>query len=371
VPETLTAQAEHTNHEQRECQQRYDLQTYFAEQVNGSMRTDFEMYFDGADLVSEDGRSLDETTKIGQQEARAQAKANPKLRFEVRRRDLEREEFQEAVEMARGDRPNTIIAVSDFPQELVGAKQDVGGYNVTRQQTMLRILTRQPDGNVHMYSQSLDGSNRQALEAIYGHFGLQPEAGELLGQRINVDLSAEQQSLLADELTGVYDRELETQHGGQWHAGRRPTDYRNTYEFVCRQQDLVEECIRLDDLGWLNDKFMYGVAAEMNDRFIAEEQETGNSEPRPIAIDPTLLHHAIEQAGAEARRQGMSFSACGVTLNADGSSGNQFEQAGYGNKSDEDCEFVSKQCPMCGAKNVKTKVTKNSISGSCGCSKSK
>lgn len=37
----------------------------------------------------------------------------------------------------------------------------------------------------------------------------------------------------------------------------------------------------------------------------------------------------------------------------------------------EDCEFVSKKCPMCGAKNVKTKVTKNKITGSCGCSKSK
>lgn len=37
----------------------------------------------------------------------------------------------------------------------------------------------------------------------------------------------------------------------------------------------------------------------------------------------------------------------------------------------EDCEFTSKECPMCGAKNVKTKVTKSRISGSCGCVKSK
>ncbi|HVI60564.1 MAG TPA: hypothetical protein VM535_00210, partial [Candidatus Saccharimonadales bacterium] len=38
---------------------------------------------------------------------------------------------------------------------------------------------------------------------------------------------------------------------------------------------------------------------------------------------------------------------------------------------DDDCEFVSKKCPECGAKNVKTKVTKNHISGSCGCVKKK
>jgi hypothetical protein len=37
----------------------------------------------------------------------------------------------------------------------------------------------------------------------------------------------------------------------------------------------------------------------------------------------------------------------------------------------EDCEFVSKECPVCHAKNVKTRVTKTRITGSCGCSVSK
>ena len=41
---------------------------------------------------------------------------------------------------------------------------------------------------------------------------------------------------------------------------------------------------------------------------------------------------------------------------------------------DEDCEYTSKECPMCGAKNVKTKDErvlgeKRRISGSCGCSR--
>ncbi len=33
----------------------------------------------------------------------------------------------------------------------------------------------------------------------------------------------------------------------------------------------------------------------------------------------------------------------------------------------DDCEFISKKCPECGSKKVKTVVTKHSISGSCGC----
>lgn len=42
-------------------------------------------------------------------------------------------------------------------------------------------------------------------------------------------------------------------------------------------------------------------------------------------------------------------------------------------KDNDDCEFVSKECPVCGEKNVKTVVkkigTKKQISGACGCSK--
>lgn len=37
----------------------------------------------------------------------------------------------------------------------------------------------------------------------------------------------------------------------------------------------------------------------------------------------------------------------------------------------DECEFVSKKCPECGKRNVKTKITKTKITGSCGCSKSK
>jgi hypothetical protein len=38
---------------------------------------------------------------------------------------------------------------------------------------------------------------------------------------------------------------------------------------------------------------------------------------------------------------------------------------------DQDCEFVSKECPMCHKKNVKTVVTSTHVRGACGCSKAK
>src|SRR5665213_2620116 len=145
--------------EERERQQRYDLTTQFAELIDGSMTTEFELDFNGHDLIGEDGRGLEETTRIGLQEATAVVKANPNLWFEVRRRSFEREEFEELIKMASGEGPNTMVVVSDFPAELMDATEDVGGYNTRRQQTMMRLFFRRADGTMLMYSQSLDGSS--------------------------------------------------------------------------------------------------------------------------------------------------------------------------------------------------------------------
>ena len=97
---------------------------------------------------------------------------------------------------ANWGRPNTIMVVSDFPPELCDYPQDVGGYNVSRQQTYLRIYGRQTNGRMVMFSQSLDLSNRQALEQIYDFFGVQPQPGELLSQRLHIDLPDNEQNNL-------------------------------------------------------------------------------------------------------------------------------------------------------------------------------
>jgi hypothetical protein len=360
MAEVLAIQYEFSEQELLE-QKRYDLKTQFAELVDGTMRTEFELYFNGHDLIGEDGRSLDKTTQDALDDAKDIVREKPNLWFEIRRRSIEREEFEELIKMARGEGPNTIVVISDFPPELMNTKKDVGGYNVTRKQTMKRVITRQLDGNMRMVSRSLDGSNREALEAICSHLNFEPAEGELLGQRIRKDLSPEQQETLDSELTGVYDTSLTEQFGGKWHAGRRPADYRNTYDFVCLQEDLLEECLRLDKLGWLNEEVMYDMAATMNKRFEAEKQKllnnpTAQSFVRPPTFNLGMLHQEMNLAGHEARQAGKSFSACGVTLGAEGMSENEFEQAGYGNKTGEkDCEFVSKKCPVCGEKNAKTK----------------
>lgn len=380
--ETLTIDQDGFTGHELDMQARLDLQTRCSEIVSGSMRTDFELRFTGVDLIGEDSRSLTEIADKGIADAEFIALVDPGKAFELPRRIIEREETTEAIEMAKGNRPNTMVVVSDHPHALKGADKDVGGYSVKRQKTMLRVLTLEADGNVRMVSQSLDGSNRQALEAIYSHFDIEPEEGELLGQRIQVDLNPYDQENIVDNLMGIYDLSLTEQFGGEWYAGRRPADLRNTYEFVCRQTDLIELCVELQREGELDRDKLYDLAAYMQERFDQDKGRDGRivegDKQESVTLSREQLYREMEGAGISARRQGLTFSGCGETLTPDGaadSTESKLEQAGYGNESTAgNCEYVSKKCPVCDAKNVKTtvKVTKNGkkhVSGSCGCSK--
>lgn len=334
---------------------RDDVVTLFSEMLDGNMRTkfDFELSPDGQELRGRDGRGLAEIAQDSLDKAEEMAAHNPNLGWNLRRTRLEQAEIAETIAMANGEGPNTIIVPSDFVPELWNATEDFGGYNVTRKQTMLRILTRRPDGNiVDMTTQTLDGSNRQALEAIYAEFGIKPKPGELLGQRIRVDLTAEEQATLADRLTGVYDRSLAAQYDGEWYAGRRPADYRNTYDFVCGQAALVNRCVQLERRGQLTDKLMYDMAATMQRRFEEQKSEalrpdsvTSTTSPQDrvtyqVTYDTVRFNSLDEEimfTGQKARAEKKTFSGCGGTLKAagdDDSTEARLRLAGYGGKLD-------------------------------------
>jgi hypothetical protein len=274
--------------------------------------------------------------------------------------------------MIKTGKENTMVLTTNFPWALENAKEDVDGYNVTRRQSLRRALTVNPDnGKIMLCSQTLDGSNERALSAVDAEFDFQinPEE-ERLGQRQTLRLSAEEQAEIMDRSVTAYDTEMSAQFGGEWYAGRRPADYRNTYDFVCQQRDLIDTYKALKLKDELTEEVMYDMAATINKRFKAEKQGVVSMVPRMDMINPAQLEQEMERAGYEARVIGQRFSACGSTFGPSGIE-SSMEQAGFGNKSDEECEFISKKCPECGTKNVKTKVTKTRISGSCGCSKSK
>jgi len=379
LAEQLSPNNEHEQLDQA-VRVRTDTETWLAEALNGSMRTTFEYRFDGQELYGEDGGSVGEIFNDAITSAQEVVRYNPGLLFELRRRLIERGEYEDMVKMANGELPNTMIVISDFPPELMDSREDVGGYNASRKQTMLRVITRQKDGSIRMTTQSLEGSDREALEAIYTKLGVTVEAGELLEQRVHRDLPTQWQGVLVDNLTTAYDSSLSDRFGGDWHAGFKQPDRRSwvdTFAFAHDQQDVVEwftkEKLRnpkgAEDLRF---KLAATVSQRYEDHLAGAPEEIVQSEVAIQGVYRQALTHdfylELEQAADRAIAAGMTFSGCGATVS--GSLEEQLQNAGYGNKSD-DCEFISKSCPLCGTKNVKTKVTKSHISGSCGCSKSR
>lgn len=340
----------------QQLRDRNDIETWLAEVLDGSMRTEFTYRYDGEDLRAEDGSSMGPVFAQATVDAEHIANNRPDLAFEFRRRLVEGGEYEDMLDMAKGQAMNTMVVVSDFPAELMDQTVDVGGYNTRRKQTMLRVVMRDEiTGALHMVTQSLDRSDRHALEKIYHSFGLQPSSGELLGQRVyhntQEHITANE---LADRLTQTYDQALSSKYGGQWNSGRNDVDRRNTHDFVRSQIDLVDTYLHGDQ----SVDQQRNIAAAMQQRF----NRYHTSEPvyqftqYPSHIQNISVAIEMELAGRQAAQEGRVFSGCGASIG--GSSTNeQLAASGYGNKTtaessgdkdknNNDMRCVN--CPSCG-----------------------
>lgn len=73
---------------------------------------------------------------------------------------------------------------------------------------------------------------------------------------------------------------------------------------------------------------------------------------------------SVSNSMQKAKDTAQSYSCPGKIMSFDGSNEDDPRES---KESDDDCEFVSKECPVCHKKDVKTRVTKSQISGDCGC----
>lgn len=377
-----------------------------AELLYGSMRSSFDFTFDGYEMRGEDGGSMDEIFDDSITEARLMTEKNPSLLFELRRRLIERGELEDMKAIANGElltddgkQVNTMVVLSDFPPELMEASEDLGGYNATRKQTMLRVITKQEDGTIRVVSQSLDQSNRLALEKVSRSLGKQPDEGELLSQRINLSLPEAWQPRLVDNLVDTYDKSLKQQLGGDWHAGiKLPNEraYVNTFDFARKQEDLITTFVEAKTIDpKAAEDLRFSIAATVSARYERHIKRLSESDMRAgiVASESVISMRAMAQAhssltdeilreGRRAALRGQTFSGCGVSVSSeesvDGSSiSSNLDTLGYGNKSlskaNGKCRFPSKKCPECKARNVMTTVwavgTRTHIEGSCGCKK--
>lgn len=324
---------------------RDDTATWLAEALDGSMRSEFSYRFDGLDLIARDGRALKPIFMDAIEDARDKTEHDPSKHFELRRREIELQEYDDIIAMAKGDTPNTLIVVSDFPEELESSQKDIGGYNVTRKQAMLRVITREDNGEIKMVSQSLDRSDRRGLEKLYKFVGEEAMPGELLEQRIALNLDSKIKDKLPETLTRVYDNHLQDYYGGEWYAGRRGEDRRNTFEFANMQQDLLQAFFA----GPRDQSATYNLAAAIQGRFDSKswhEQisiSAFNNPDRPMLS----VIMEMEQQGRRARAEGRDYSGCGSTISM--GSEEELSNLGYGDsdKKSDDGEMKCVNCPEC------------------------
>jgi len=314
-----------------------DMATWLAESLDGSMQTSFDFHFDGNEILSDDGRVMRKIFDEAINDADEECATNPAFGFEARRRRIEREEYDQMVDMMKGDAPNTMIVVSDFPPELMKATEDVGGYNAKRKQTMVRIITKKPEGRLNITTQSLDKSDRESLEMIYRSFGLEPQSGELLGQRIQLNINAGEQDQLVDRIRQIYDSGMSAKFGGEWFAGIAGADKSNTYNFVKANEDILDELATRAVGNRLIESDLYNAAALIEKRK-NQHGLTGHNK------DGSLHEHAsigeqMDGAGQQARKEGKTYSGCGSSLSAendDSTMESQLDILGFGTKLGED-----------------------------------
>jgi hypothetical protein len=234
--------------------------------------------------------------------------------------------------------------------------------------------TGQEDGSVLLESQTVDNSDEDAFEAVEEMMESNPEA----------DL---------DDLTGEY-----------YFAGRRDTDRReNAWEAISQHQQLVDYHLNgLERIAALQlpraelritaKKHVYGVWAAFKKRMdgtawvpqsMFVESPPNYDVKNYVANRPTTewqVAQEVRYAYHDFAKKGEVMVGCGGSISASGETTDIMDASpkdvfasifGKNSKSDDDCEFMSKECPECHVKNVWTKVTKHRISGSCGCSKAR
>ena len=340
--------------EDREARRRNDIETMYGETLFGPMRTPTEFVYDPIDLSirgKEDGQNIQTYLKNAVIHAQKLAKT-PEYAFYLRRCQAELQEGRDLVDFMDDDSVNVKIVVSDFPAELMEKSGSVANFDCDRKQAYLRVYTKNGDV-LHMYSQSLDKSDRAGLEQIYTYMGVQPQQGELLSQRLDSHIDDRLLPTIIDTLTHVYDSYLYQKIGVYHYAGMPVTGkVINTYTFAKQQQDIIGLALSYDRQGLLNQERNYNLMSLLRERYQLAKQNSAVVEVFPqqslagLAVQYAILEQKSMQAGEKARSEGVEYRACGMAVRGNPTTQDRLDGAGFTKDTAED-KFgpLDFQCP--------------------------
>jgi hypothetical protein len=358
--------------------------SYLAEGVGRAARTSFVLKKEAAELIYFDRgewKPYLETLNTGYEVAQNEAKQDFRRQFLVGRAAKDLEHHSNFKNLEPGQKYSWYSSYADREEALYGDKfVDDCGLVSARKMGFIYQATGLEDGSILLESQTVDNSYQEAFDAAMLSAQDDPYA----------DL---------DELTQAYDDTLMNKHGEYFFAGRRDADYKeDAWQAIKQHQELIEyHLTELEDIArrpvprhelerpakehvygvWAAfKKRLDGTAWKPQSRFIEIQVQSD------IAIHelpkPWYVAQEVRNAYKDFASRGEVLVGCGGSIKATGDTADIMDASpddvftsifGKGSKGKDDCEFTSKECPVCHTKNVKTRVTKTHISGSCGCSK--
>jgi hypothetical protein len=353
--------------------------TYMAEGLDRPLRTEFTLREHGGELAYFDNGKWSPyigTLLTGLMTAEREAKEDPRKAFLAVRAARDLKIGQQLRILRPGER---ITWESDFPDEARTAygaafEKEIAtfGFQSKRRMGFLYSAEKSTDGSVTLVSQSVDNSDHEAFTAAQR---AAREGGDM------------------DGMLTAYDAAMSQKYGTTFYAGRiaeHANHEENAWEALQQHKDLLKHYFgKLTELATRTDlqrpeleiakkRLTYGVWAALKSRLDSNSLPMeGRQQYADDHIDDEI-HRAYQRA----LLQGAVLFGCGASMTPE-----QMEEALMSADVDDvknmifgesssgaDCEYISKHCPSCGAKNVKTtdrKVMGNvrRISGGCGCSK--
>lgn len=344
-----------------------DELTEASEKLSVAMRNpfEFEMRSDG-ELYFQDG-SVGDVLRKSVLVAEEIVKTNPQFMTELIRRRIELQEYDDQRKLALGGEgdPDVLVVLSPIPDAVL-AGVDLGAYDIGRRKTLVRVYERTGAG-IRSTSMSLDRTDRRGLQAIAREFGqaiYENEGSEDILMKRFWGHSAS----LRDPVTAVrrlYDEQLAHQYGGEWYAGRQDDKVLDALEFIKSQEDIVEAHMAR--------------MAEIKNQPEGRRQALRKAARYDFAaaLDRRKGGGSVLGDGGDLSGSGEAARGAGIEYTSDCPDGSSVQSVTvesavnelFDKNKKERKQFISKTCPMCGDKNVLTKIEGSIISGSCGCAR--
>jgi ssDNA-binding Zn-finger/Zn-ribbon topoisomerase 1 len=187
---------------------------------------------------SVEGDDLLTISKNAEFAARQMTKTDPAWSVEALRRSIETQEIIQAIDLPFGAQ---MVVFSPTPDAVLAGAINIGGYNLDKKTTMVRVWTHDETGISCRYI-SLDGGNREALTA----------SARAIGWEIPVEYGSEEilstfctfssnQLDLAGCLIDGYDAEMKRQTGRNHSYGRLGLNHKKALEIAYENPAILHE----------------------------------------------------------------------------------------------------------------------------------